>query len=130
MVIISLVNHHIVIFSKLIETYFDKKNPWNFLNSSMELWNNIWTIVVPMNSMQLKQHNIKFHGIPWNFIQTQSSMEFYETFPILPSSMEFRGTLILKDHIRYYCVWYLIDDYVLFGQNLPEMQYITLISIS
>ena len=111
MVIISLVNHHIVIFSKLIETYFDKKNPWNFLNSSMELWNNIWTIVVPMNSMQLKQHNIKFHGIPWNFIQIQSSMEFYETFPTLPSSMEFHETFDFppKPYMEFHgtlSIWY------------------------
>ena len=33
-----------------------------------------------------------FHGIPWNFVQIQSSMEFHGTFSILPSSMEFHGT--------------------------------------
>ena len=27
----------------------------------------------------LRQHNLKFHGIPWNFVQTQSFMEFNET---------------------------------------------------
>ena len=44
--------------------------PWNFLN-------NIWTTpVVPWNSMEFKQQNLKFHAIQWNFVQTQSSMEF------------------------------------------------------
>ena len=34
--------------------------PWNFLN-------NIWTTpVVPWNSMELEQQNLKFHGIPCN----------------------------------------------------------------
>ena len=52
------------LFSMVIETYFDQKVPWNFLN-------NIWTTpVVPWNSMELKLQNLKFHGIPWN------SMEF------------------------------------------------------
>ena len=59
--------------------------PWNFLN-------NIWTTpVVPWNSMELEQQNLMFHGIPWNFVQIQSSMEFHGTFSILPSSMEFHG---------------------------------------
>ena len=39
-------------FSMLIETYFDLKVPWNFLQSSMELF---------------EQHPW-FHGIPWNLI--------------------------------------------------------------
>ena len=60
--------------------------PWNFLN-------NIWTTpMVPWNSMELEQQNLKFHGIPWNFVQIQISMEFHGTFSILPSSMEFHGT--------------------------------------
>ena len=58
----------------------------------MELLNNIWTTpVVPWNSVELKQQNLKFHGIPWNFVQIHSSMEFHGTFSILPSSMEFHG---------------------------------------
>ena len=62
---------------------FGQKVPWNFLQSSMELFeqhlNNI------CGSME-------FHGIPWNFVQIQSSMEFHGTFSTLPSSMEFHGT--------------------------------------
>ena len=59
--------------------------PWNFLN-------NIWTTpVVPWNSMELKQQNPKFHGIPWNFVQIQRSIGFHVTFSILPSQMEFHG---------------------------------------
>ena len=71
------------LFSMVIETYFDQKVPWNFLQSSMELF---------------EQHlnntcgSMEFHGIPWNFVQIQSSMEFHGTFSILPSSMEFHGT--------------------------------------
>ena len=58
----------------------------------MERLNNIWTTpVVPWNSLEIKQHNLKFHGIPWNFVQIQSSMEFHGTFSILPGSMEFHG---------------------------------------
>ena len=95
---ISGINHYVsnIIqnpFSMLIETYFDKKVhgtfsrvPWNFLN-------NIWTTpVVPWNSMKFEQQNLKFRGIPWNFVQIQSSMEFYGTFSILLSSMECHGT--------------------------------------
>ena len=76
----------------LIETHLIKKFngtfsmvPWKFLN-------NIWaTSVVPLNSMELKQQNVKFHGIlsrsmkllpysrvPWN------SMEFHGTFNFPP----------------------------------------------
>ena len=48
--------------------------PWKFLN-------NIWTTpVVPWNSIELEQQNLKFHGIPWNCVQIQSSMEFHGTF--------------------------------------------------
>ena len=68
--------------------------PWNFLN-------NIWTTpVVPWNSMEFFP-DPKFHGIPWNF-------------SILPSSMEFHGTLVfdwwfdviwLKSHRNVtYCI--------------------------
>ena len=61
---------------------FGQKVPWNFLQSSMELFeqhlNNI------CGSME-------FHGIPWNFVQIQSSMEFHGTFSTLLSSMEFHG---------------------------------------
>ena len=61
---------------------FGQKVPWNFLQSSMELF---------------EQHlnntcgSMEFHGIHWNFVQIQSSMEFHGTFSILPSSMEFHG---------------------------------------
>ena len=48
--------------------------------------------MVPWNSIELEQQNRKFHGIPWNFVRIQSSMEFHGTFSILPSSMEFHGT--------------------------------------
>ena len=68
----------------LIETYFDQKVPWNFLQSSMELFeqhlNNTrgskefhgtWTTKpqVPWNSMEFCP-DPKFHGIPWNFFDT------------------------------------------------------------
>ena len=81
-----LITYQIIIqnlFSMLIETYLDQKVPWNFLQISMELF---------------EQHlnntcgSMEFHGIPWNFVQIQSSMEFHGTLSILPSSMEFHGT--------------------------------------
>ena len=33
--------------------------------------------------MELKQQNLKLYGIPWNFVQIQSSMEIflYSRFP-------------------------------------------------
>ena len=55
-----IANQNIIqnLFSMLIETYFDQNVTWNFLQSSMELFeqhlNNI------CGSME-------FHGIPWNF---------------------------------------------------------------
>ena len=53
--------------------------PWNF---SWNFSNNICTTyVVLWNSMVLKQHKLKFHGIPLNFVQIQSSMKFHGTFP-------------------------------------------------
>ena len=56
--------------------------PCNFLN-------NIWTaFVVPWNSMKVKQHKLKFHGIPWNCVQIHKFVEIHGTFSILPSSME------------------------------------------
>ena len=76
----NIIRNH---FSMLIETYFDKKKfhgtfsrvPCNFLN-------NIWTTpVVPRNSMELKQQNLKFHGIPWNFVQIQIPWNSMELFP-------------------------------------------------
>ena len=42
--------------------------------------------------MELEQRKLKFHGIPWNFVKIQSSMEFHGTFSILLRSMEFHGT--------------------------------------
>ena len=66
------------LFLMLIETYLIKKFhgtfsrvPWNFLN-------NIWTTpVVPWNSMELKQQNLRFHGIPWNSMEFCPDPKFY-----------------------------------------------------
>ena len=60
--------------------------PWNFLNK-------IWTTpVVPWNSMELEQQNLKFHGILWNSLEFCPDPKFHGTFSILPSSMAFHGT--------------------------------------
>ena len=63
--------------------------PWNFLN-------NIWTTpVVPWNFMELKQQNLKFHGIPWNSMEFCPDPKFHgipRNFSIFLSSMEFHGT--------------------------------------
>ena len=59
---------------------FDQKGSTEL---SPEVHGTFWTT--------FEQH-LWFHGIPWNFIQVQSSMEFHGTFSILPSSMEFHGT--------------------------------------
>ena len=48
--------------------------PWNFLNNIRT------TPEVPWNSTELKQQNLKFHGIPWNLVVIQSSMEFHGIF--------------------------------------------------
>ena len=94
------------LFSMLIETYFDQKVPWNFLQCSMELFeqhlNNTCGSMefhgilsrskVPWNSMEL----FPYSRVPWN------SMEFHGTFNFPPkvpwnsmelfwSSMEFQG---------------------------------------
>ena len=47
-------------------------------------------------SMEVKQQNLKFHGIPWNFAQIQSCMEFHGIFSIFPNSMEFHGITLDK----------------------------------
>ena len=79
-------------FSMLIKTYFDQKVPWNFLQSSMALFDNIWrTPVVPWNSMELQQQNPKFHEIPWNFVQIQSAVEFHGIVTLPARTMEFHG---------------------------------------
>ena len=88
----------------LIEAYFDQNVPWNFLQSSWNFLNNIWTTpVVPRNSMELKQQNRKFHGIPWNLSRSKvswNSMEFYgisnspEKVP--RNSMECHGTNLMN----------------------------------
>ena len=58
------------LFSMLIETYFDEKVPWNFLQSSMELeQQNLKFHGIPWNSMEFCP-DPKFHGIPWNFFHT------------------------------------------------------------
>ena len=83
-----IVNQTIIqnLFSMLIETYFDQKVPWNFLQSSMELFE---------KHLNNTCGSMEFHGIPWNFVQIQSSMEFHGTFCIIPSSMEFHGTFCI-----------------------------------
>ena len=77
----------LILIKKFSETF--SRDPWNLLN--------IWTTpVVPWNSMELKQQNLKFHGIPRNFVQIQGSMEFHGIFNFpqkVPwNSMEFDGT--------------------------------------
>ena len=123
-------------FSILIETYFDQKIPWNFLQSSMELFeqhlintrgsmefHGIWATKpqVPWNSMEFCP-DPKFHGIPSNSFHTPwNSMElsilpkkFHENpwnfFEVPWNSMELDQFHILKNHISRYCFWYLIDD--------------------
>ena len=77
----------------LSETYFDLKVPWNFLQSSIELFEqHPWFHGIPWNLSNKTSSSMEFYGIPWNFVQIQSSMEFRGTFSILPSSMEFHGT--------------------------------------
>ena len=83
----------------LIETYFDQNGAWNFLQSAMELFE---------QHLNNTYDAMEFHGtsaskpevpwIPWNFVQIQSSIEFYGTsnFPN-KSSMEFHRTF-LKFH--------------------------------
>ena len=78
------------LFSLLIKTYFDQKFHGAFIRVPWNFSNNIWTTcVVPWYSMELKLQNLKFHRIPWNFVQIQSSMEFHGTFSILLNSMDF-----------------------------------------
>ena len=99
------------LFSMLIETYFDRKVPWNFLQSSMELFeqhlnNTCWATKaqVPWNSMEFhgflsrskvprnSMEPFPYSRVPWN------SMEFHGTFNFpQKSSMEFHGTF-LKFH--------------------------------
>ena len=97
----------------LIETNFDQKVPWNFLQSSMELFeqhlNNTccsmefhgtWATKpqVPWNSMKFCP-DPKFHGIPWNFFHTP---EFHE---IPWNSME----LLIFPKIFHDIPWNLIN---------------------
>ena len=108
------------LFSMLIETYLDQKVPWNFLQSSMELFEqhlNDTCGFQGINSMELEQHILNFHGIPWNFVQIQTSMEFHGTFSILipwnfkfppKNSMEFHG-IFLKFHGIHGVPWNLIN---------------------
>ena len=63
----------------LIETFWSKSS----MELSPEFHGTFWTT--------FEQH-LWFHGIPWNFVQIQNSMEFHGTFSSLPSSMEFHGT--------------------------------------
>ena len=88
----------------LIETYFDQKVPWNFLEFHGTFWTtfkHLWFHGIPWNlskksSMEFCQ-DPKFHRIPWNFFHTHA---FHGTFNFPPppeSSMEFHGTF-LKFH--------------------------------
>ena len=80
------------LFSMLIETYFDQKVPWNFLQSSMELFEqHLNKPVVPWNSKEFWP-DPKFHGIPRNFFPW-NSMELLIFPKKVPwNSMEFHGT--------------------------------------
>ena len=61
-----------------------KKIIQNFSRVPRNFLNRIWTTsVVPWNSMELRQQNLKLHGIPWKSFQIQSSIEFHGTFSIL-----------------------------------------------
>ena len=85
------------LFSTLIETHFDRKVSWNILQCSMELFlttleQHLWFPGIPWNLSNKISSSTEFHGIPWDFVQIQRSMEFHATFSILPSSMEFHGT--------------------------------------
>ena len=73
---ISGITHYVTKYhsKSLFNTHwnlFGQKDPWNFLQSSMELF---------------EQHlnntcgSMEFHGIPWNFVQIQSPMEFHGTW--------------------------------------------------
>ena len=86
--------HSKYIFNAQWNLFWSKKVHGTFSRGSWNFLNNIWiTPVVPWNFMELKQQNLKFHGIPWNFVHVQSSREFQGTFfSIFPISMEFHGT--------------------------------------
>ena len=67
----SLFNDHwkLFWFKKFHGTF--SRVQWNFLN-------NIWTTpVAPWNSMELKQQNLKFHGISWNSIEFCPNPKFH-----------------------------------------------------
>ena len=83
----------------LIETFWSKRS----MELSPEFHGTFWTT--------FEQH-LWFHGIPWNFLQIQSSMEFHGTFSILPSSMEFHGTFNFppKSSMEFHGIpWNLIN---------------------
>ena len=123
------------LFSKLIETNFDQKLPWHFSN-------NIWTtFVVQCNSMELKQHKLKLHGIlawskvPWNFFHTPEfhgipcNFKFHKKFHgISWSSME-RFWSSIEFH-RNWWNWYknIIFIDIVFGIRLVVMCYLAKIS--
>ena len=109
----------------LIKTYFDQKVPWNFLQSSMELFEQHFHGIpynlsnttsssmefhgmmsrskVPWNSMELFPYS-EFHGIPWN------SMEFLIIPKKVPwNSMELDKFDILKR--LYFLVLFLVFDW-------------------
>ena len=55
-----------------------------------------WFYGIPRNLSNKTSSSMEFHGIPWNFVQIQSSMELHRTFSILPSSMEFQLLIFPK----------------------------------
>ena len=76
----------------LIETYFDQKVPWNFLQSSMELFEQ--HLNNTCGSMEF--HGIcpdpKFHGIPWNFFHTPEFQGIpWNSMELLISPQKFYG---------------------------------------
>ena len=105
LICISGITHHVTKYhsTSLFNAHwnlFGQKVPWNFLQSSIELFG---------QHLNNTCGSMEFHGIPWNFVQIQSSMEFHGTFSILPSSMEFTNLCFIINiciipymHFRHY----------------------------
>ena len=120
----------------LIETYFDQKVQWNFLQSGIFLttlehhlrFHGIrWTLSnktssftgfhgilsrsnIPWNSMEL----FLYSWVPWN------SMEFHCIFL---NSLEFHGIWLnwyFKNSYSKYCCWNLIADYISFWGKISQ----------
>ena len=68
------------IFKYLIEIYFDQQVPWNSPSVPWNFSKNLWTtFVVPLNSGELKQHKLKFHGISFRSKVPWISLELFHT---------------------------------------------------